>query len=123
MFKNIVYVMCGGAIGAVLRYLTGVLCSRWHFTSLPVGTFAVNIIGCFLLGLLMGMGERYTSISGSVYLMLTVGVCGAFTTFSTFTADTFRLMNNGQWLVAICYLTLSIVIGFILFWAGRKIVL
>lgn len=115
--------MCGGAIGAILRYLTGVLCSRWHFTTLPVGTFAVNIIGCFLLGLLMGMGERYTSISGSVYLMLTVGVCGAFTTFSTFTVDTFRLMNNGQWLVAICYLTLSIVLGFVLFWVGRKIIL
>lgn len=122
MIKNIISVMVGGAIGAVLRYLVGLLCAHWKFTTLPLGTLVVNLAGCFLLGLFMGLGERYTHISSSIYLLLTVGVCGAFTTFSTFTADTFRMLNQGQWLPAISYLTVSVVVGFILFWIGRKLI-
>lgn len=113
--------MLGGSVGAVLRYWVGLLCKHWHWTALPWGTFIVNIIGCFLLGLFMGLGEKYAHFSGSIYLMLTVGLCGAFTTFSTFTADTFRLMDNGQWLVAIGYLVASIVIGFVLLYVGRLV--
>lgn len=121
--KNILYIMLGGAIGAALRYLVGLGCSRIAWTSMPLGTLTVNLVGCFLLGLLMALGQRYTSFAGAPYLMLTVGVCGAFTTFSTFSADTIRLVDNGQWLLALGYLTLSIVGGFVLFYMGRKIII
>lgn len=114
--------MLGGAAGAVLRYLTGLLCAHFRFTSLPIGTFVVNLVGCFLLGLFMGLGERYAHLPSNISLLLTVGLCGALTTFSTFTADTFQLLNNGQWLMAIGYLTASIVVGFLLFWLGRKLI-
>lgn len=113
--------MLGGAVGAALRYLVGLLCQRFTWTSLPLGTLAVNLLGCFLLGLLMSLGQRFVSMSDSVYLMLTVGLCGAFTTFSTFTADTFRLAGNGQLFPAIIYFTVSIVGGFLLFHLGRTL--
>lgn len=112
--------MMGGAAGAALRYLTGLACSRWEWTNMPMGTLSVNLIGCFLLGALMALGQKYTSFAGAPYLMLTAGVCGAFTTFSTFSADSIRLMDNGQWLTAAFYLTLSIAGGFLLFYIGRK---
>lgn len=123
MIKNILFVMMGGAIGSTLRYLVQMGCHRLHWTTLPLGTFLVNIIGCFLLGLLYGLGERYTHLSESTMLLLTVGLCGAFTTFSTFSADTIRMMENGQWWIALGYLTASIVIGFLLFYVGKRIML
>lgn len=123
MFKNFLFVMLGGSVGAVLRYAVSLLCQHWRCTTLPWATFLVNIIGCFLLGLLMGLGEKYTNFSGSTYLMLTVGLCGAFTTFSTFSADTFRLVDNGQWLMALAYLAASVVIGFVLFYLGKTIII
>jgi len=122
MMKNLLYIMLGGAIGAALRYLVGLGCSRLPWGNMPVGTLAVNLVGCFLLGLLMAGGQKYASLSGAPYLMLTVGVCGAFTTFSTFSADSIRLMDNGQWLTVLLYMTLSIAGGFLLFYIGRKIV-
>lgn len=114
--------MTGGAVGAVLRYLIGLACSQMIWTTLPMGTLIVNLAGCFLLGVLMALGEKFASFSGAPYLMLTVGVCGAFTTFSTFSADSIRLMDNGQWLTIVLYLTLSIIGGFLLFYLGRKLI-
>ena len=89
---------------------------------MPWGTLTVNILGCFLLGLLMGMGERYTTFSKEIFLMLTVGLCGSFTTFSTFASDFFRLNNAGQLGMAVVYLTISIVLGFPLFGVGRCVI-
>ena len=120
--KNLLFVMAGGAIGAALRYLIGLSCSRVTWTTMPMGTLSVNLLGCFLLGVLMALGQKYASFSGAPYLMLTVGVCGAFTTFSTFSADSIRLMDNGQWLTVLLYLTLSIIGGFLLFYLGRKLI-
>lgn len=120
--KNLLFVMAGGAIGAALRYLIGLACSRWALANLPIGTLSVNLLGCFLLGVLMALGQKYASFSGAPYLMLTVGVCGAFTTFSTFSADSIRLMDNGQWLTVLLYLSLSIIGGFLLFYLGRKLI-
>ena len=114
-------VMAGGAVGSGLRYMVGLLCYRWHFTTMPLGTILVNLIGCLILGMILGMAERYSSFSQSVFLMVSVGLCGAFTTFSAFTADTFRLISNGQELMAIGYLCLNVIGGFLLFYIGRII--
>lgn len=123
MLKNILFVMLGGSVGAAARYLVGMCCSNWRFTALPLGTFVVNVLGCFLLGLLLGCTQKSTALPETTCLMLTVGFCGAFTTFSTFTADTFRLMDAGRCWMALTYLTLSVVVGFLLFYLGRKIAL
>ena len=90
---------------------------------MPWVTLAVIVMGCFLLGLLMGVGERYTSFPKEIYLMLTVGLCGSFTTFSTFSSDFFRLNNAGQIGMALIYLIVSIVVGFLLFGVGRCVVM
>lgn len=121
MLRNLIFVMLGGSVGAALRYCVGLLCQHYRWTSFPWGTLVVNLVGCFLLGLFMGLGEKITDFDSGVYLMLTVGLCGAFTTFSTFTADTFRMMDNGQWLVAAAYMVVSLVVGFMLFYAGRML--
>lgn len=123
MLKNILFVMLGGSLGAVSRYLVGLGCSHWRFASLPLGTFVVNVLGCFLMGILMGCAQKSTALSETTYLLLTVGFCGAFTTFSTFTADAFRLMDSGRCWTALAYMTLSIVVGMLLFFIGRKMVM
>lgn len=123
MLRNLLYVMLGGAAGAGLRYLVTLLCGRWTPMQMPLATLLVNLAGCFLLGLLIGLGQRYIQVSQSLLLMLSVGVCGAFTTFSTFTADAFRLLNAGAWGMMIAYMAISIVGGFSLFVLGRTLIL
>lgn len=123
MIKNILFIMLGGAIGSTLRYLVGILCANSKLGNWPMGTFLVNIIGCLIMGILFGVGERFTSFPRELYLMLTVGLCGAFTTFSTFSADSIRLMETGQWFMALVYIVGSILVGFLLFFAGRMAIL
>ena len=122
VMKNVLFIMLGGAVGSALRYLTSLACQSIRWLNMPWGTLAVNVIGCFLLGLLIGLGERYTTFPKEIYLMLTVGLCGSFTTFSTFASDFFRLNNSGQIWLALVYLTVSIIVGFLLFGLGRYIV-
>lgn len=73
--------MLGGAAGAALRYAMGLVCSHFRVLSMPVGTLTVNLIGCLLLGILMGIGDRYTAVPHPVLLMLTVGLCGRLLRF------------------------------------------
>ena len=122
MLKNLLYIMLGGAVGSALRYLANLACQSIHWLGMPWGTLSVNVIGCFLLGILIGLGERYTSFPKEVYLMLTVGLCGSFTTFSTCASDFFRLQHAGQFLLALAYLTASVVLGFAMFALARYIV-
>ena len=122
MLKNLLYIMLGGAVGSALRYLTNLACQSIHWLGMPWGTLSVNVIGCFLLGILIGLGERYTSFPKEVYLMLTVGLCGSFTTFSTFASDFFRLQYAGQFLLALAYLITSVTLGFAMFALARYIV-
>ena len=122
MLKNLLFIMLGGAIGSALRYLVTIACQSVRWLGMPWGTLLVNVIGCFLLGLLIGFSERYTSFPKEVYLMLTVGLCGSFTTFSTFAADFFRLQSAGQFMHALAYLAASVILGFALFALARHIV-
>lgn len=114
--------MLGGAAGAALRYAMGLVCSHFRVLSMPVGTLTVNLIGCLLLGILMVIGDRYTAVPHPVLLMLTVGLCGAFTTFSTFSAETIRAMENGQWWQAVAYVFVSVAGGLFLFWIGKTMI-
>lgn len=122
MLRNLIYVMAGGALGAALRYGVGLMCSHVRLMNMPVGTLTVNLIGCLALGMLLGLGERLGIADSGKMLMLTVGVCGAFTTFSTFSAETVRAMENGQLWQAVAYVTLSVAGGLMLMWLGKMIV-
>lgn len=109
--KQLLLVGLGGFIGSVLRFLISKLNHSWHFLSLPMGTLAVNIIGSLIIGLLIGISVKGNLISSDLKLFLMVGLCGGFTTFSTFSAENMLLLQNGQIMTALLYMILSIVLG------------
>ena len=101
-------ICAGGAIGTGARYLL----SEWSLKLLgpafPYGTLAVNLIGSFLLAAIMFFGLEAQSISPATRLMLGTGIMGGFTTYSTFSYDTFRFVEAGQWRAAILNVTLTL---------------
>ena len=115
---NLLAVFTGGGLGACLRYLTGVLISGNLKVNLPVATFLVNIIGCFLIGFLYVIFVEKLQASKQLKLLLTVGFCGGLTTFSTFSAEVFDMIQNGQLLNASAYTALSVIIGCIAVFFG-----
>lgn len=115
--KTILFVAAGGALGSVMRYLI----SKIFTTSFPLGTLVVNVIGCFLIGFFYGIfANRGCSLSAETRAMLTVGLCGGFTTFSTFINDCSKLVSLDQYLHAGLYLALSILLGFVTLYLGQK---
>ncbi len=115
---NVIAVFLGGGIGAVLRYLTGVFAVRYLSVNLPVATFAVNIIGCFILGLLFAFFIDKPEINTPLKLALTAGFCGGLTTFSTFSLELFEMLKNAQYMQVFVYLILSLIIGLLAVWVG-----
>ncbi|HEX5565467.1 MAG TPA: fluoride efflux transporter CrcB [Streptomyces sp.] len=92
---NVLMVLLGGMIGAPLRYLTDKAVQARHDSVLPLGTFTVNITGCFVLGALAAAAAVH-GLPPKVLLLLGTGVCGALTTFSTFAFETVRLLEDGS---------------------------
>lgn len=107
---QILYIGLFGALGCVSRYLV----SGWVYAvagrSLPYGTLAVNVLGSFLLGLLMESSLRSTLMSPELRVGLTVGFMGGFTTFSTFSFESMRLLEEGSFLQAGANIVLSVVV-------------
>lgn len=124
---NYLYVMIGGALGALCRYGVGQWLSGFRLFRMPVGTLAVNLLGCLLLGWLTGLAARHAALpclseeqSRMLLLMLSTGFCGAFTTFSTFSKETIEAMESGLVWQAFLYLLLSVGLGFLLFWWAKN---
>ena len=91
----------GSAAGGGLRYLTSMWVQNLSATTLPVGTFAVNFLGSFILAFLVVLGTETTAMSPTVRLALTTGLMGGFTTYSTFSYETLKYMQAGAWEVAL----------------------
>lgn len=122
MIKMMLIAGIGGFFGTCGRFLIGKWSAGiWH-GAFPMGTFLVNIIGCFIIGILFGLLEKTHVLSPRENLLLITGFCGGFTTFSTFANDMWVLGNKGDWTTFILYLVLSIVIGVLLIFAGRAII-
>lgn len=121
MFKLMLLAGAGGFIGTCCRYLTNRLYLTYFKTTLPLSTFTVNIIGCFLVGLILGLLNRTGVVSPKINAFLVVGFCGGFTTFSTFSFETFTLGMNGEILTSIFYVGASIIAGLIAVWLGLLI--
>lgn len=112
----------GGFVGTCLRYLTGRLCHLWTLGGFPLGTFVVNVVGCFVIGALLGLAERENILSPTMNVMLVTGFCGGFTTFSSFADDIFLLMQQRSWMLLTLYAGLSLVLGVAMVWLGRAVV-
>jgi len=118
MIKHILLVGLGGFAGSVARYFVSRLNSHVEFLSIPIGTLLVNVTGSFLIGFLIGIAEKSPVLTVELRLLLMVGLCGGFTTFSTFTGENLMLMRSGQFLPLFIYTGLSVLLGFLAVYAG-----
>ena len=109
--KTALVIFAGSGVGGVLRYLIQKLFVDAGYINFPFGTFTVNILGCFLIGLFNAMAEKNNLLSPEWRLALTTGFCGGFTTFSTFANENMSLLRNGDYLHVSLYIFLSILLG------------
>ena len=103
MLRSILLVSLGGAVGSSLRYLAGVWFAKFYQSSFPLATFTVNIIGCFLIGLLYAYAARCNWFSSELRLLLITGFCGGLTTFSAFAYENIKLLQEGKTTLFILY--------------------
>lgn len=115
---QIVVIGAGGAIGAIARYLLGGAVHRLTPGFFPYGTFVVNVVGCLVFGLIVGLAESRLTLGPGGRAFLLIGVLGGFTTFSSFTFESFELLRDGQVLQAAANVTGQVVLGFMALWAG-----
>lgn len=101
----------GGFFGTCARFLINKFFLTFSSWSLPIATFTINIIGCFLFGLISGMLSQHNIISPKTNAFILVGFCGGFTTFSTFGSESLSLLNSGQIFTSIAYMGTSVVLG------------
>lgn len=111
--KSLLLIFLGGGTGSVLRYLLTISIYRQGTTNFPWGTFAVNILGCILIGVFYTLTSRI-HINNDIRLMLTIGLCGGFTTFSTFSNESLQLLKSGLYPSFFTYIIGSVVLGIIL---------
>jgi CrcB protein len=102
------YVALGGAVGSVIRYIVGLAVQSRSGLDFPVGTLLVNLSGCLLLGFLIHYALAAPAITPELRALLTTGLCGGYTTFSTFSYETVTLMQDGDWRRATLYVGLSV---------------
>lgn len=110
---NLFAIFLGGGIGAVLRYLTGLYFSVNFRMNIPVSTFIVNILGSFILGFLYILFIDKPEINTELKVALTIGFCGGFTTFSTFSLEIFEMLGNSNFYQAGLYILSSLLFGLI----------
>ena len=115
--KEILWVGLGGFLGANARYLLGGWIALRLGTAFPYGTFVVNVTGSFVLGLLMGALEAHV-LSSALRLSVAIGFVGAYTTFSTFTYETLRLLEDGSVLLAVANVAGSVLVGMLAVFGG-----
>jgi len=111
MLKNILIVGLGGGLGSILRYLTSVVTARYYMGIFPWATFTVNILGCIIIGFLIGLSDRSEIINPELKLLLITGFCGGYTTFSTFSSENLFLFSNGLYGILATYILSSILLG------------
>ncbi|MDR0427238.1 MAG: fluoride efflux transporter CrcB [Dysgonamonadaceae bacterium] len=117
MIKEILLVGLGGGIGSILRFLISRMSIKWSVGHFPVGTFFVNLLGCFLIGILIGLSFK-NNLNNNLRDFLIVGFCGGYTTFSTFSLENYLLFQEGNYGTLIVYILTSILLGFSAVWAG-----
>lgn len=112
------HLIAGGIAGTLSRYFLAGIVYQIFGTAFPYGTLVVNLIGCLVIGFLAALSEEKFLLSPNARLLLMVGFCGAFTTFSTFMLETVNLMKDGENLRAFMNIAASLIFGFIAFRIG-----
>lgn len=121
MLKNILVVGLGSFIGGILRYLFVLFLKPHNNITYPYHTFLVNIIGSLILGFVVGYFEKNNFTSNTFLLFLSIGICGGFTTFSTFAFENYLLLKNGNYFTFALYSGASIFLGILFIILGFQI--
>lgn len=119
MIKQFLLVGFGGAVGSVLRYAGNLLYGNKSF---PATTFFINIIGSFVLGIVIGYCLKTGTAANNWKLLLATGLCGGFTTFSAFSLENFQLIQEGKLMLSLLYIFSSVILGIAAAWLGLKII-
>ena len=119
--KQVLLVFLGGGLGSALRYLVGKYLNSPE-TGIPYGTFAVNILGSLLIGIILGLAAKNNTLSQNHTLLLATGFCGGFTTFSTFAYENHVFLKSGDFTSFAIYTIASFIVGFLAVFLGLFLV-
>ncbi|MGN6194390.1 MAG: fluoride efflux transporter CrcB [Ginsengibacter sp.] len=119
--KIILFVGLGSFIGGISRYLVSLFIQNKVLSTFPYGTLAVNIIGCFLIGIIYGFSDR-GNMNVEWRLFLATGIMGGFTTFSSFSNETVSMLRDAQYLQAFSYVAFSVIVGLAATFAGISLI-
>ena len=122
MIKSLLAVGLGSFVGGVLRYAISVVMRGMCTQGFPWATLIVNLLGCFMIGVIFALFGKYSSANSLWCLMLTTGVCGGFTTFSAFANESLQLLQNGNLNLFVLYLVASVGFGLLFVALGYAIV-
>lgn len=118
MFKAVIIVFAGSGLGGVARYGMQTWLLKLYPSIFPIGTFVVNLLGCFLIGLFYAISEKASILTPEWRIALTTGFCGGFTTFSTFAYENVFLLKSGNYLLLGLYIVASVLLGIAGVFAG-----
>jgi CrcB protein len=121
MFKVLLVIGSGSFLGGISRYLVSRYIQNTIVSAFPFGSFIVNLAGCFLIGLFYGLSERGSLSNAELRLFLTVGFCGGFTTFSTFSNENLAMLRDGSFYYFTLYTGLSVFLGLAATYGGNAI--
>jgi CrcB protein len=119
--KNLLLVFVGGGLGSTLRYIIGKYLNSTE-SGIPWGTFTANILGSFLIGIILGFAAKNNTFSHSQTLLLATGFCGGFTTFSTFAYENHIFLKSGDFLSFAMYTIASFIVGFLMVFLAMYLV-
>lgn len=120
MIKNLLLVGLGGGLGSMCRYGVSLLV---HTKLFPYATLAVNILGCFIIGLVFALSIKQEPLTDNWKLFLAGGICGGFTTFSAFSLENMGLLQSGKYGMAFVYIAASIVFGIAASFLGYQLII
>ena len=121
IIKNTLFIGCGSFLGGAARYLVSIA-MKTVGKGFPWGTLVVNLVGCLFIGLLWGFFSKNSNESSSWALFMTVGICGGFTTFSTFSKEALMMLQAGNFFGLLAYVAISVIAGIALVAAGYYLV-